>query len=253
MNTSKGIIVLFVLGVLILAFLCSREPSRQNSAEPKQETTDEATNMLNDAADMLESKPITLSYPKPKKNHLGYEIAETKPSSIPYVTKVTIPKSQPTINEINSSNTQDSLYVTSRFLGDNPKNETTEKNNSPNESEWKSQYSDYKGKWTKNTNQTTKPETQKQEEDLSSFYSDIKSWATKSRTANEARVKAYNIRQEANKLREDAENLTGNEQEIIKQKATIMEDYSKQINATRGNSTKINLLRQNAEDNLQDN
>lgn len=61
-------------------------------------------------------------------------------------------------------------------------------------------------------------------------------------TAAQVRAKAYNIREEASAIRDNAQKLDPQLKSAMLERAKVMEDYATRLSATRGNSRKLRIL-----------
>ncbi|MGC9316342.1 MAG: hypothetical protein ACP5G4_12050 [bacterium] len=61
-------------------------------------------------------------------------------------------------------------------------------------------------------------------------------------TAAQVRAKAYNIREEASAIRDNAQKLDPQLKSAMLERAKVMEDYATRLSATRGNARKLRIL-----------
>lgn len=220
---TRVVIALLAILLLFIAVLVCNSGEPKSNIKEKPSANNGASSILTEASEILDSfappqQTTTRELPKS-------DVASPENPYTPYVTSVKIP-------EVGATKDDTSLET------------NAEDDNDPTEP----QQSDITSQAILPTNMKRSSESNNQstKSDMTDFFSDISSWATRNKTANEARTKASSIRQEAENLRTQARDLPDEERDALLKKAAIMEDYSNRISASRGSSAKLNVIRKEA-------
>lgn len=93
-------------------------------------------------------------------------------------------------------------------------------------------------------------EIEAEKEKARAFIEGLSKWLNTNRTAMQSRARAYEIKQNAERIRKEVKQAEAHLKPLMIDRADLMDRYATRLSATRGNDRKIRILMQDLEDEL---
>ncbi len=94
-------------------------------------------------------------------------------------------------------------------------------------------------------------EIEAEKEKARAFIEGLFKWLNTNRTATQSRARAYEIEQDAERIRKEADQAEAHLKPLMVERADLMDKYATRLSATRSNDYKIRILMQDLEKELE--